>query len=58
MIFAIGKEIKLENQMFYMSNYNSTDETALLIVGTDGCKSEYDFVDLGASIGKKINNDW
>ena len=39
--------------MFYMSNYNSTDDTAFLIVGTDGCKSEYDFVDLGASIGKK-----
>ena len=46
-----------KNQMFYMSNLNSTGETTTLIVGTDGCESDYDFVYLGASIGKKINND-
>ena len=45
-----------KNQMFYMSNLNSTEETTL-IVGTNGCESDYDFVDLGASIGKKINSD-
>ena len=28
-----------------------------LIVGTDGCDSEYDFVNLGAKIGKKIGKD-
>ena len=56
-LFEANKFEAKKNQMFYMSNYNSTDETAVLIVGTDGCKSEYDFVDLGASIGKKINND-
>ena len=46
-----------KNQMLYMSKLNSTEDSATLIVGTDGCESEYDFVDLGASIGKKINND-
>ena len=40
-----------------MSSNNTNEEAATLIVGTDGCKSEYDFVDLGASIGKKLNND-
>ena len=40
-----------------MSKLNSTEDSVTLIVGTDGCESEYDFVDLGASIGKKINND-
>ena len=45
-----------KNQMFYMSNLNSAEETTL-IVGTNGCESDYDFVDLGASIGKKINSD-
>ena len=45
-----------KNQMFYMSNLNSAGETTL-IVGTNGCESDYDFVDLGASIGKKINSD-
>ena len=56
-LFEANKFEAKKNQMFYMSNTNSTDETASLIVGTNGCKSEYDFVDLGASIGKKINND-
>ena len=56
-LFEANKFEAKKNQMFYMSNYNSTDEKAFLIVGTDGCKSEYDFVDLGSSIGKKINND-
>ena len=45
-----------KNQMFYMSNLNTTGERTL-IVGTNGCESDYDFVDLGASIGKKINSD-
>ena len=56
-LFEANKFEAKKNQMFYMSSHNSTDDTAFLIVGTDGCKSEYDFVDLGASIGKKINND-
>ena len=46
-----------KNQMFYMSNLNSTGEATTLIVGTDGCESDYDFVDLGATIGKKINSN-
>ena len=46
-----------KNQMFYLSNINSTAETTTLIVGTNGCESDYDFVDLGASIGKKIKSD-
>ena len=46
-----------KNQMFYMSNLNSTGEATTLIVGTDGCESDYDFVDLGAKIGKKINSN-
>ena len=56
-LFEANKFEAKKNQMFYTPNYNSTDDTAFLIVGTDGCKSEYDFVDLGASIGKNINND-
>ena len=46
-----------KNQMFFTSNLNSTGEKTTLIVGTNGCESDYDFVDLGASIGKKINSD-
>ena len=46
-----------KNQMFYMSNLNSTGEATTLIVGTDGCESDYDFVDLGAPLGKKINSN-
>ena len=46
-----------KNQMFFISNLNSTGEKTTLIVGTNGCESDYDFVDLGASIGKKINSD-
>ena len=54
--------LKLTNLRLKKSNAlyvktNSTEDSATLIVGTDGCESEYDFVDLGASIGKKINND-
>ena len=56
-LFEINKFEAKKNQMFYMSSLNSTGETTTLIVGTDGCESDYDFVDLGASIGKKINND-
>ena len=56
-LFEANKFEAKKNQMFYMSSNNTTEETTTLIVGTDGCKSEYDFVDLGASIGKKLNND-
>ncbi len=56
-LFEANKFEAKKNQMFYMANNNSTDETATLIVGTDGCESEYDFLLLGASIGKKIKND-
>ncbi len=56
-LFEANKFEAKKNQMFYMSSNNTTEETTTLIVGTDGCKSEYDFVNLGASIGKKLNND-
>ena len=56
-LFEANKFEAKKNQMFYMSSNNNTEETTTLIVGTDGCKFEYDFVDLGASIGKKVNND-
>ncbi len=56
-LFEANKFEAKKNQMFYMSSNNNTEEITTLIVGTDGCKSEYDFVDLGASIGKKLNND-
>ena len=56
-LFEANKFEAKKNQMFYMSNLNSTGETTTLIVGTDGCESDYDFVDLGATIGKKINSD-
>ena len=56
-LFEANKFEAKKNQMFYMSSNNTNEEATTLIVGTDGCKSEYDFVDLGASIGKKLNND-
>ena len=56
-LFEANKFEAKKNQMFYMSNLNSTGEATTLIVGTDGCESDYDFVDLGATIGKKINSN-
>ena len=56
-LFEANKFEAKKNQMFYMSSNNTNEEATTLVVGTDGCKSEYDFVDLGASIGKKLNND-
>ena len=56
-LFEVNQFEAKKNQMFYISNLNSTEDTVTLIVGTEGCKSEYDFVDLGASIGKKIKHD-
>ena len=38
--------------MFFLADSDNTDWSTL-IVGTGGCKSEYDFVNLGAKIGKK-----
>ena len=42
--------------MFFLADSDNTD-WSILIVGTGGWESEYDFVNLGAKIGKKIGKD-
>ena len=42
--------------MFFLADSDDADWSTL-IVGTDGCDSEYDFVNLGAKIGKKIGKN-
>jgi leucyl aminopeptidase len=42
--------------MFFLADSENTDWSTL-IVGTGGCESEYDYVNLGAKIGKKIGKN-
>ena len=56
-LFEANKFEAKQNEMFFMSNYNSSDETTTLIVGTNGCETEYDFVKLGSLIGQKLDKD-
>ena len=42
--------------MFFLADSDNS-EWSTLIVGAKGCDSEYDFVNLGAKIGKKIGKD-
>ena len=55
-LFEVNKFEAKKGQMFFLADSNDADWSTL-IVGTDGCDSEYDFVNLGAKIGKKIGKD-
>ncbi len=55
-LFHINKFEAKKGQMFFLTDSDNS-EWSTLMVGTDGCKSEYDFVNLGAKIGKKIGRD-
>ncbi len=55
-LFELNKFEAKSGQMFFLPDSGNTDWPTL-IVGTGGCESEYDFVNLGAKIGKKIGKD-
>ena len=55
-LFEVNKFEAKKGQMFFLADSDDADWSTL-IVGTDGCDSEYDFVNLGAKIGKKIGRD-
>ena len=55
-LFEVNKFEAKKGQMFFLADSDDADWSTL-IVGTDGCDSEYDFVNLGAKIGKKIGKD-
>ena len=51
-LFEVNKFEAKKGQMFFLADLDNNDWSTL-IVGTGGCRSEYDFVNLGAKIGKK-----
>ena len=55
-LFEVNNFEAKKGQMFFLADSDDADWSTL-IVGTDGCDSEYDFVNLGAKIGKKIGRD-
>ena len=55
-LFEVNNFEAKKGQMFFLADSDDADWSTL-IVGTDGCDSEYDFVNLGAKIGKKIGKD-
>jgi len=55
-LFEVNKFEAKKGQMFFLADSNDADWSTL-IVGTDGCDSEYDFVNLGAKIGRKIGKN-
>ena len=55
-LFEVNKFEAKKGQMFFLADSDDADWSTL-IVGTDGCDSEYDFANLGAKIGKKIGKD-
>src|SRR6056300_1304814 len=56
-LFKINKFEAEKNQMFFLANLDSSDEVSTLVVGTKGCETAYEFVNLGSLIGKKIGQD-
>jgi leucyl aminopeptidase len=56
-LFKINKFKAEKNQMFFLANLDSSDEVSTLVVGTKGCETAYEFVNLGSLIGKKIGQD-
>ena len=55
-LFQVNKFKAKKGQMFFLADSDNS-EWSTLIVGAKGCDSEYDFVNLGAKIGKKIGKD-
>ena len=55
-LFQVNKFKAKKGQMFFLADSDNS-EWSTLIVGVNGCDSEYDFVNLGAKIGKKIGKD-
>ena len=55
-LFQVNKFKAKKGQMFFLADSDNS-EWSRLIVGAKGCDSEYDFVNLGAKIGKKIGKD-
>ena len=55
-LFQVNKFKAKKGQMFFLADSDNS-EWSTLIVGASGCDSEYDFVNLGAKIGKKIGKD-
>ena len=55
-LFQVNKFEAKKGQMFFLADSDNS-EWSTLIVGAKGCDSEYDFVNLGAKIGKKIGKD-
>ena len=43
--------------MFFLASVDSSDDVSTLVVGTKGCETAYDYVNLGSLIGKKIGQD-
>jgi len=43
--------------MLFLANLDNSDEVSTLVVGTNGCNTAYDFVNLGSLIGEKIDQE-
>jgi len=56
-LFEINKFEAKKNQMLFLANPDGSDDVSTLVVGTKGCDTEYEFVNLGSLIGKKIGQD-
>ena len=56
-LFEIYKFEAEKNQMVFLANLDSSNEVSTLVVGTKGCETAYEFVNLGSLIGKKIGQD-
>ena len=56
-LFEINKFEAEKNQMVFLANLDSSDEVSTLVVGTKGCETAYEFVNLGSLMGKQIGQD-
>ena len=56
-LFEINQFEAKKNQMFFLANVDSSENISTLLVGTKGCDTAHEFVNLGALIGKKIGQD-
>ncbi len=56
-LFDINKFEAKKNQMLLLANLDGSNDVSTLVVGTNGCKTAYEFVNLGSLIGKKIGED-
>ncbi|MBL6628923.1 MAG: leucyl aminopeptidase [Candidatus Actinomarina sp.] len=56
-LFEINKFEANNNQMLFLANLDNSDEVSTLVVGTNGCNTAYDFVNLGSLIGEKIDQE-